>query len=318
MGVVPPLVTVIVPTVGRRQLTAALQSVRLQSAAVELIVVVDGGGLPDDLAQIVHTLADRVLHTGGGRGAAHARNLGVRAARGAWIAYLDDDDEWLPMKLQKQLDALASRGYGPADAVGVASRALQRWSGRSSTSEAVPRHVYSDGSVADYLFVRRAPTVGRASVFLPTLLVSRRLANEVPWDESLRRHQDWDWLIRADVDAGMTLVQLEEALAIVRVGSPGSMSATADWNSSAQWALRLRDLAGDRVYVEFVAAQVLRYALQARSRAGIAAAARVFFGVGRPSIQSLALGLSGVLPRSGAAGAMRLLGLARMHPGGID
>ena len=40
-------------------------------------------------------------------GGAEARNVGARAASGDWIALLDDDDEWLPAKLERQLEAAA-------------------------------------------------------------------------------------------------------------------------------------------------------------------------------------------------------------------
>ncbi|MDQ1489266.1 MAG: hypothetical protein QOJ23_1780 [Actinomycetota bacterium] len=101
----------VIPTRFRPELvTRAVGSVLAQTFTdFEVVVVVDG---PDDetRAALVQVGDDRVrvivLPEKGG--APNARNVGAGAARGRWTALLDDDDEWLPEKLTRQVAALAA------------------------------------------------------------------------------------------------------------------------------------------------------------------------------------------------------------------
>ena len=68
------------------------------------MIVIDG---PDpETTQALNAIADhrlRLIQNPRPRGSAEARNVGVRAAQGEWVAFLDDDDEWLKDKLELQL-----------------------------------------------------------------------------------------------------------------------------------------------------------------------------------------------------------------------
>jgi glycosyltransferase involved in cell wall biosynthesis len=83
-----------------------LDSVYAQSLKPVQVVVIDDGSI-DNTRELVATRfphADYVYQQH--RGVSHARNSGIRRARCAWLAFLDSDDEWLPWKLQRQVDAL--------------------------------------------------------------------------------------------------------------------------------------------------------------------------------------------------------------------
>jgi glycosyltransferase involved in cell wall biosynthesis len=109
----PPVVSVIIPTLHRPiLLVRALESVFRQTVReLEVIVVVDGPD-PDTVAtlQIIGDSRLRIIENAQSLTAAGARNVGMEHAKGKWIAFLDDDDEWLPEKLAKQLAYAADRG----------------------------------------------------------------------------------------------------------------------------------------------------------------------------------------------------------------
>jgi len=105
-----PRLSVIIPTYQRPQyLPRAIASVLAQSFKdFELIVVDDAS--KDGTARIVETFHDdriRYLCHSKKKGGSAARNSGIRSSRGQYLAFLDDDDEWLPGKLQKQIDVLS-------------------------------------------------------------------------------------------------------------------------------------------------------------------------------------------------------------------
>jgi glycosyltransferase involved in cell wall biosynthesis len=101
-----PLVTVIIPTRDRPALLReALASVRAQTFTnYEILVVVNGPDNPQTPATLeAANAADCVVVRVEREGIGPALNAGVRIARGRWIAFLDDDDLWLPNKLEVQL-----------------------------------------------------------------------------------------------------------------------------------------------------------------------------------------------------------------------
>lgn len=101
------LITVIIPTYNRAHLLPrALDSVLQQSYQTLQIICVDDGST-DDTRNLLANYYPQVQYLSTPqRGVSYARNYGARAADAQWLAFLDSDDQWLPHKLQVQVDAL--------------------------------------------------------------------------------------------------------------------------------------------------------------------------------------------------------------------
>ncbi|PTU33289.1 glycosyltransferase family 2 protein [Stenotrophobium rhamnosiphilum] len=112
----PPKVSVIIPTHNRpHTLPRAIHSVLQQGYADIELIVVDDASKTAAAAEIVagFALTDpriRYIRREVGGGAAAARNTGIEAALGEFIAFQDDDDEWLPGKLEQQMALMAELG----------------------------------------------------------------------------------------------------------------------------------------------------------------------------------------------------------------
>ncbi len=105
----PPLVSVVIPAFNaKRTIQRALDSVALQNWQPLEVIVVDDAST-DGTADAVEDLAKsgvRLVRMSRNGGASAARNHGIRAAAGKYVAFLDADDTWLPEKLRHQIAAL--------------------------------------------------------------------------------------------------------------------------------------------------------------------------------------------------------------------
>ena len=183
-----PAVTVIIPTFNRAHFIGrAIQSVLNQTYHdFELIIVDDGS--TDETEEIVQGFNDsRVSFIRHSRnsGAAAARNTGIKAARGKYIAFQDSDVEWLPQKLERQmevfeLDGRNRLGLVLCDIIAVSSK------GERILKPRMHKLNYED------LLYPAAHGVGTEAFLLKRDLT----APELHFDERLPALQDWELLFR--------------------------------------------------------------------------------------------------------------------------
>jgi len=180
-----PLVSVIIPTCDRQDFfKRAIESVARQDYGnIEVIVVDDNSS--DETGNIAVAYKDRFanfIYTRGNErcGAAKSRNRGIKSARGEFIAFLDDDDEWLSNKLKAQVSFLEeNRDVMAASCWYIDQRGDERLNVRK------PENItYSDllweNFLGSFSFV-----IARKEVFGEVGLL----------DEGLNSSQDWDmWL----------------------------------------------------------------------------------------------------------------------------
>ncbi|GAB98863.1 putative glycosyltransferase [Gordonia namibiensis NBRC 108229] len=294
------IVNVVIPTLGKRgpELARAVDSALNQDGDfhVRVTVVFDGDEVPDELASDLAQKQDLTVVSNPSRRLA-ARTVGARLGTADYVAFLDDDDYWFPDKLAVQVARarmLRERGHVPI----ISSRVDQFVLKNSQTINNVPDTAITPSDrVEDYLFRKRSPSVRRNSLFTSTLLVDGNLARAVDW-RRIPRHQDWDWLLRAQDEKRAVVSQVEESLVMIQVGSESSISASSDWRASAEWADTALKALAPGILSDFYAAQVLRYALADRSLLGLKVAARGIRRSGAlPSFSAVLVGLSGAVPR---------------------
>jgi len=282
-----PLVSAVIPTRGRLELLAcAIRSALRQTwSHLEVIVVVDG---PDpETGTYLGTITDprlRVIFLSEPCGGSDARNAGVRAARGEWIAFLDDDDEWLPEKIERQMRA----AHAMPDWFPVVSCRLiaQSPTGR----RILPQQPYRPPQpIADFLFCRTSLRDAGGVMQSSTLLAPRELLFAVPFQSGLSIHQDWDWLIRVASYKGVGLAMVRRPLSIWRVEDKRpTVGSNRAWKSSLSWIRASRSLVSPRAFSWFVAIQCVWRARS--SHAGLRARLtllRAFLFEGSPELRSI-------------------------------
>lgn len=260
-----PLVSAVIPTRNRADLVVrAVRSVLTQTyPAMEVLVVIDG---EDKITEApLYAIGDariRVLSLREHVGAAEARNAGIRESRGEWIALLDDDDEWLPDKIGKQMELARS-----LDAqFPIVSCRLRV---QTPVREYIwPRRIPAPGEpVSEYILARRGLFQGEGLVQTSALLARRELLLRVPFTRLQRRHQEWDWIFRATRIQGAELCFVDEPLAVWHVEeNRDGISATNHWRYSYEWIETMRPLVTPRAYSAFLLTVVASLAARSGER----------------------------------------------------
>jgi len=254
--------------------------------SVEIIVVVDG---PDEkTVQAVAQLHDprvRVIVLEQSVGAQEARNVGARESQGIWVAFLDDDDEWLPTKLERQLEAAqASRWTHPLVSCGLIAQ--------SPSTQSPRRCPRNSESVADYLFLRKSSEIDEIRLQTSTLMTTKALLMDVPWRKC--PHDEWDLLLRASAIEGAGLAFASGPLAIWHsdCGSERLSHRWVTWRCSAQWFHSVRALVGPSAYASFLLSTYSRWARDVRDWPA-------FFGIPWQAIRYGRPAFSGILGHMG-------------------
>lgn len=177
-------VSVVIPTLNRRELLRRAVGSALAQTGVEVEILIADDGSTDGTREEWTASGDgriRLLPLEHG-GACRARNRGVAAATGEYIAFLDSDDTWVPDKLAKQIRFLEDTG---ADAV---FSAFRHWDNGVCTvrpgEEILPGRIRKEQLLL-YNFVSTQTVLGRSECL-----------REVPFDERFPRMQDWEFALR--------------------------------------------------------------------------------------------------------------------------
>lgn len=223
-----PLVSVIVRSIGRDELRQALASVADQSYSnIEVIVVNALGAEHPRLEDHCGTFPLRVVNPGGPLSRSRAGNLGLEAATGRYLIFLDDDDWFLPGHIAGLMMALGDQEKAQAayaDIVCMRETADHGWQ---------QVYVYNKSFDRTALFIQN---------YLPihAVLFARALIEDgCRFDEGLDVYEDWDFWLQ--VVARTDFVHVPQASAVYRIASSSGFGITGDESTVRQAAERIFD-----------------------------------------------------------------------------
>jgi glycosyltransferase involved in cell wall biosynthesis len=263
-----PLISVVIPTHLRPELllSRALPSARAQwYANLEIVVVIDG---PDPVTiNALNELAlqdprIRPLPLPSNVGGSDARNAGVQAARGEWIAFLDDDDEWLPHNLDQQLGVVtqalaAEQARWPVSVCGSLTRTVDG-------DEPNPPRLPDPGEpMGDYMLARRSPGERECNFMTSAIFCSRELLLAHPFRSGLPRQQDCDWVLRVSALPEVRFLFTQQIATIWYFGETRKqISNSLNWPQSLAWIMESHEqgLVSGKAMAGFINGSVAAYA----------------------------------------------------------
>lgn len=282
-------ISVVIPTRNRPAIVSrAVMSALTQTfKSIEVVVVVDGHD--EATVSILKQIEDPRLKTiilAENVGGSDARNAGVKEAKGEWVAFLDDDDEWFPEKLEKQVKA-ANRLHNPFPV--IASSIIAR----TPTGDFVwPRRLPRPSEpISEYLLARNTLFHGEGLLLTATLLVKKKLLEMTPFRSGLKKYQDWDWVLRVAQLEGVCFEIVPEPLAICCIDEEQrrTVGTKSMWRYSFEWLQQNRDLVTPRAYAGFVATQLASQASRQREWTAFMPLLREMYRCGEPKAIDLFL-----------------------------
>ena len=201
-------VSVVIPTRDRAALLReALASVReIEGPDLVLDIIVADNGSNDETPEVAREFGARLVRAVR-PGAGAARNAGLRAATGEFVAFLDDDDVWLPGHLRPHLALLDQH----PDFAGVVGQVANASPDLTSHGPFWPEDLPRDGDLYR-TFLSVYPQIGA------TVVRRTALGGQGMFDEALLGDQDWDWHLRLALKHRLGFVALPCVLFRQRAG----------------------------------------------------------------------------------------------------
>ncbi len=232
------LVSVVIPTHNRsRCIERAMSSVLAQTYADFEAIVVDDGST-DDTVRVVERYARkdsriRLIQHDRRKGAQAARNTGIFAATGKWIAFLDSDDEWVPEKLEWQSKEIAR----------MAKPCVIHGAGWIQKEQENTREIFPMPRLNGFVYKE---LLAHPGTLYPCILVPKKNLAEIGFlDEKTPSYQEWD--ISIALAKQLDFVFIDKPLMIYHVHGGDTISKN-----------RVKEAEGWQYIVEKYSAEILK------------------------------------------------------------
>ncbi|MDD2943552.1 MAG: glycosyltransferase [bacterium] len=197
----PPFVSVVIPVFDRpSEIERAVESVIAQSYRdFELLIIDDGSSLPNKCYADWMRQGITIVRTSR-RGVSAARNLGVKLARGRWLAFLDSDDSWSARKLERQVT------YIQANPLIKVLQSQEQWIRHGRRVNQAKHHQMLQGNIFNKAL--EMCCISPSSVIIEKELFFRHGG----FDESMRVCEDYDLWLRIAVAHEVGLVESDDVV----------------------------------------------------------------------------------------------------------
>lgn len=212
-----PCVSAVIPAYNRANLLPeAVRSIRAQTHPVSEIIIVDDGST-DDTADVVRALGTGIRYfRQANAGPSATRNRGIELAQGAYIAFLDADDVWLPHAIERQMEA-----FDRQPGLGLVTADMAAIDGEGNTIQ--PSWFAARGSLDFFLELDGRPVpnavaqLARTNFVSTSLILSPRamLLESGGFSPDIRYGEDLELWVR--IAARRPVVCLPEVLGLRRV-----------------------------------------------------------------------------------------------------
>ncbi|MBX2921988.1 MAG: glycosyltransferase family 2 protein [Chitinophagaceae bacterium] len=232
--------SVVIPMYNRQHLIKeTIESVFNQNIEETIEVVVVDDGSTDNSAEVVKSIQDervKYIHQENA-GANKARNTGILAARGEYIALLDSDDKFLPHHLSNAFEYLMSN----PNSVVYGRIIVDRGGGRTFIKP--PRSIMKGEHMAEYLLC------DRGFLQTSTLVLSTQLAKDVLFSEWLPFGQDTDFAIRLFSKGASFFLMEEPSVVWLDISDGNRISSKSRPDVREKWLNEVRPLITSKAYV---------------------------------------------------------------------
>jgi glycosyltransferase involved in cell wall biosynthesis len=260
-------ISVVIPVRNRSsQIKRCLASVLNQTYQALEVIVVDDNSTDNtrEAVKKIDSVKIKLIELGDHKGAQAARNRGIVEASGDWIAFQDSDDEWLPNKLERQVEELSRARFDPYCVVHSDAVRHNIRTGRSSVWH-LPLVNGAKEDVFRLLLSEPGP-------LFPALIVSKEALNAIGYlDPEVPSYQEWDTAIR--LARHCRYVHVREPLFVYHVGDGISSDGNRDIDGYhyviTKYRLAIETLCGEEAWkkhVRVVLGKCLRADLLGRFR----------------------------------------------------
>jgi amylovoran biosynthesis glycosyltransferase AmsB len=251
------LVSIIIPYYKNyKEIGRALNSALGQNISeFEIIIINDASPDWEEGLAIINSYEDsriKVISHEHNKNGAAARNTGIKRANGDFIAFLDADDEWASDHLSTSLEFLTCNDWDL-----VFSKCL--FYGKTGSRIMPEKGIDDNQTLSDYLFVEGGV------IATPSIVVKAKLAKQILFNESLRRHQDYDFLLKSEA-VGIIICFKPKQSVIVHWENNNIREKGGTWDFSLMFASQYKKYFSVKAYSLFVFKFVILASLEEKER----------------------------------------------------